>query len=214
MTSGVVDPGVCVGAATPEPALSRALVDILQGPADQAARALLGCVLSTEHGGVRTAGRIVETEAYAGPHDPASHAAERTGRTKRNRAMFGPAGTLYVYLSYGMHVCANLVTGRSGFPAAVLLRALEPLEGLAEMGRRRGRSTELCAGPGRLCQALGIGLEDDGTWLNQGPVRLEAGPLPPPEDVGVSGRIGISRGTELPLRFFLRDHPAVKRPRR
>ncbi|NNM33293.1 MAG: DNA-3-methyladenine glycosylase [Gemmatimonadetes bacterium] len=189
------------------------MIHLLNRPADRVARTLLGYVLSTNVGGVRAAGRIVETEAYVGPHDPASHAAERTGRTRRNRAMFGPAGTLYVYLSYGMHVCANVVTGRAGYPAAVLIRALEPLDGHAEMARRRGRNSDLCSGPGRLCEALGVRLEDDGTPLNGGPVRLEEGPLPVPEEIGASRRIGISRGADLPLRFYLRGHPAVKPPR-
>ena len=186
----------------------------LSGPAEEVAPALLGCWLSTERDGVRTTGRIVEAEAYVGPHDPASHAAERTGQTDRNASMFGPAGTLYVYLSYGMHVCANVVTGRQGYPAAVLIRALEPLEGVEEMARRRGRSTDLCSGPGRLCQALGIRLGDDGTRLDGGPVQLGRGTAPAPDEIGVSPRIGISRGTELPLRFFVRDHPDVKPPRR
>lgn len=213
LTSAVVDPGTARSAAPLPTPLPESLLSVLSGPAEQAARALLGCSLWTEVGGVRTLGRIVETEAYVGPHDPASHAAERIGRTRRNRAMFGPAGTLYVYLSYGMHVCANVVTGRRGFPAAVLIRALDPVDGLVEMARRRGRVTDLCSGPGRLCQALGIRLEDDGTVLNEGPVRLEAGPGPTPQAIGVSPRIGISKGADLPLRFFLRGHPAVKPPR-
>ncbi len=127
--------------------------------------------------------------------------------------MFGSPGTLYVYLSYGVHVCANVVTGSPGYPAAVLIRALEPVDGLDAMAGRRGRDGDLCSGPGRLCQALGVRLEHDGASLDEGPIWLEDGPPPPPEVVGTSGRIGITRGTELPLRFFVRGHPAVRQPR-
>jgi len=127
--------------------------------------------------------------------------------------MFAAPGTLYVYLSYGVHVCANVVTGSPGYPAAVLIRALEPVEGQEAMARRRGRDGDLCSGPGRLCQALGVRLEHDGTPLDEGPVWLEDGPALPAEKVGTSPRIGITRGTELPLRFFARGHPAVRSPR-
>lgn len=185
----------------------------LGGAADLAARLLLGAVLATEVGGQRAAGVIVETEAYMGPDDPACHAATRTGRTKRNDPMFGPSGTLYVYLSHGLHHCANVVTGGEGFPAAVLIRALEPVEGQEIMARRRGRADELCSGPGRLGQALGIGLEHNRVFLDDGPVRLERGAPIPDSEVGVSPRIGITKASDWPLRFFVRGHPAVKAPR-
>ena len=159
------------------------------------------------------AGRIVETEAYIGPEDPASHAAQRIGRTGRNEPMFGPAGTVYVYVSYGIHHCFNIVTGREGHPSAVLVRALEPVRGLEAMRRRRGGSPELCSGPGRLSQALGIDLRHNGLALGDGDVRLEVGQPVTDADVGTSGRIGITKARDWPLRFFVRGHPSVKVPR-
>src|SRR5690606_4765889 len=140
--------------------------------------------------GVRTGGVIVETEAYLGVDDPASHAATRAGRTFRNRAMFGPPGRAYVYRSYGMHWCMNVVTGEEGVAQAVLLRALDPIEGHAEMMRRRRRATHLASGPGRLCEALGITMEQYGHDLSAEPLWLEPGAPVAPTDVAVSGRIG------------------------
>lgn len=177
------------------------------------AQLLLGAVLSTGQGMTRTAGMIVETEAYPGPHDPASHAAARTGRTGRNEAMFGPAGSLYVYISHGIHHCANVVTGDIGYPAAVLIRALAPLEGEGLMQERRGRPNDLCRGPGCLAQALGISMAHNGLMLDEGGVRLERGQRFESADIATSGRIGISKAKDLPLRFFVRGHPDVKRPR-
>lgn len=174
---------------------------------------MLGARLVSDVGGERTAGLIVEAEAYLGPHDPACHAAARTGRTERNGAMFGPPGSLYVYLSYGLHHCVNVVTGPVGFPAAVLIRALEPVEGQDVMVRRRGRLDELCSGPGRLAQALGIGLAHDGRMLGEGPVSLEEGRPIEDDRVGTSPRIGISKAREWPLRYFVKGHPAVRAPR-
>jgi len=138
-------------------------------------------VLVSEVDGVRTSGRIVETEAYTGPHDPASHAAERIGRTTRNAAMFGAPGIAYVYRSYGVHWCLNAVTDEPGFPAAVLIRALQPLAGIAPMRERRqvrGRppaDRELCSGPGRLTEALGITGALDGHPLARPPLWVELG---------------------------------------
>jgi len=127
--------------------------------------------------------------------------------------MFGPAGSLYVYLSYGLHHCANIVTGPVGFPAAVLLRALDPVEGCEVMARRRGRFEDLCSGPGRLTQALGIGLQHDGLLLGEGPVSLVEGRPIDDEQVGISPRIGISKARAWPLRYFVKGHPAVRAPR-
>ena len=127
--------------------------------------------------------------------------------------MFGPPGSLYVYRSYGLHDCANVVTGPMGYPAAVLLRALEPSDGLEAMRARRGRRDELCSGPGRLCEAMGITMADNGCMLNEGRVDLEPGPGVEDGRIGVSGRIGISRAKEWPLRLFVRGHSAVKSPR-
>ena len=164
-------------------------------------------------GGTETRGVIVETEAYLGPDDPASHAHASKGRTPRNDAMFSPRGTLYVYVSYGIHHCINVVTGAEGDPAAVLIRALEPVCGIDAMAQRRGRSTDLCNGPGRLSQALGITMRHNYHNLAVPPVQLLPGdPIPGPE-VGTSGRIGVSRAADWPLRFFMRGHSAVKSPR-
>jgi len=177
-------------------------------PAEEVARELLGCRLLSSVGGEVTSGTIVEVEAYVGPHDPASHAAARIGRTPRNSAMFGPAGTAYVYRIYGLHWCLNVVTGEEGEPAAVLVRALEPDGGTEVMSRRR-RRRPLTSGPGRLCQALGVTGELDGHPLQEPPLQLLQGPPVAEEAAGVSGRIGIREAADWPLRFYLRGHPHV-----
>jgi DNA-3-methyladenine glycosylase len=159
-------------------------------------------------------GIIVETEAYVGPHDPASHAAARIGTTGRNQSMFGLAGSAYVYLSYGIHWCLNVVTGSEGFPAAVLVRALEPLAGKEAMEERRGGNRPLCSGPGRLCQALGVTGSLDGHDLRYAPLQLLEGWTVPEESVGKSGRVGIRHAADWLLRFYLKGHPSVSgRPR-
>jgi DNA-3-methyladenine glycosylase len=145
-------------------------------------------------------GRIVEVEAYD-QEDPASHAYR--GRTPRNAAMFGPPGQAYVYRSYGIHWCLNLVCAEEGVPQAALIRALEPTAGLEEQRRRRGVSDEraLCSGPGKLCQALAITREQDGLALDLPPFRLEErGEVP---EIVTGPRIGITRATELPWRYGL-----------
>lgn len=196
----------------PGRALPHGLFDL---PADQVAPALLGSVLVSTVGGIRVSGVVVETEAYTGPEDPASHARAAVGRTDRNASMFGPPGIAYVYRSYGIHWCMNVVTGEVDVPAAVLLRALEPLEGVELMEERRGRSRDLCSGPGRLCQALGVTGSLDGHPLSDPPLLVEPGWEVPDGRLGVSGRIGVSRARERPLRFYLRGHPSVSRaPRR
>jgi DNA-3-methyladenine glycosylase len=155
-------------------------------------------------------GVIVETEAYASD-DPASHSYR--GRTRRNAVMFGPPGHLYVYRSYGVHWCANVVCDEEGVGAAVLLRALEPTAGIVEMRKRRGVDDPrlLCAGPGRLAQALGLTGEHDGLPLDRPPFRL----LPPLAalDVVNGPRVGITNATEHPWRYAVRDSPFVSRPR-
>jgi DNA-3-methyladenine glycosylase len=166
------------------------------------ARALLGCVLVTEGPEGRTSGRIVETEGYLGPDDPASHAARlRTGRVE---AMWGEPGIAYVYRSYGLHAMLNVVTAPAGTTGAVLIRAVEPLTGHELMRARRGVQSErlLGAGPGRLCQALGITLDDHGVDLVTSE-RIWLCPGAPPDAVAASGRIGVSRGGEQPWRFFV-----------
>jgi DNA-3-methyladenine glycosylase len=184
---------------------------LFEGPAELVAPRLLGTRLRSTVGGVSTEGVIVEVEAYLGPHDPASHAAERIGRTARNEAMFGPPGTAYVYVIYGVHACVNVVTGKEGYPSAVLVRALEPLRGQDTMAERRGRPHDLTSGPGRLCVALGISRALNGHDLSHPPLELLPGWSLPEARVRVSPRIGISRAREWPLRFFVAGSHVVSR---
>ena len=162
-------------------------------------------------------GRIVEVEAYAGAADPASHAFR--GPTARNATMFGPPGHLYVYFTYGMHFCANVVCGDEGEASAVLLRGLTPLAGLDEMRAARGvrralasgrpdgewTDQDLCSGPAKLCQALGLDRAFDGADLVTGDrgVTVAGDGTPPPAEPGVSGRIGLSVAGELPWRYYV-----------
>lgn len=155
-----------------------------------------------------TSGVIVETEAYR-PDDPACHAYK--GPTMRNRTIFGAPGLAYVYLSYGIHHLINAVCEEEGAGSAVLVRALRPLEGCELMADRRGRNTHLCDGPGRLTQALGISLSDDGHHLTGGRLTISRGPAPDGEIVSTT-RIGITRGTELPWRYLVLGDPDVSRP--
>jgi DNA-3-methyladenine glycosylase len=156
-------------------------------------------------------GRIVEAEAYD-REDPASHG--YGGRTRRNASMFGPPGHAYVYRSYGIHWCLNLVCEDEGVPSAVLVRALEPTRGLEEMRKRRGLDEErlLASGPGRLCQALGITGEHDGLPLDQPPFDLR-GPAEPVE-VLAGARVGITRATERPWRYAEAGSRFLSRPLR
>jgi len=170
------------------------------------ARDLVGCTLLVSGVG----GVIVECEAYA-PDDPASHSFK--GRTRRNTAMFGPPGALYVYRSYGVHWCANLVCEPEGIGAAVLLRALEPTAGIDEMRRRRGVEDPvlLCSGPGRLTQALGIGGDHDGASVDVPPFHLVRSTRP--VEVVTGPRIGITRASDYPWRYSLEGSPFVSRTR-
>jgi DNA-3-methyladenine glycosylase len=157
--------------------------------------------------------RIVEAEAYQ-EDDPASHSYR--GRTSRTEVMFGPPGHAYVYFTYGMHHCINVVTGSTGEGSAVLLRAAEPLEGLEEMARRRGTNDPraLCSGPGRLCQALGIDRAENGVDLVRGrELWLLEGTAAPPSSISVGSRVGITSGIERPWRFFVRGDRFVSRVR-
>lgn len=179
------------------------------------ARALLGRLFVVGRGSRRVCGRIVEVEAYAGPRDPASHAWR--GPTPRNRAMFGPPGHLYVYLSYGLHACVNVVTGPAGHAGAVLIRALAPESGLPLMRRRRGGvpDRQLARGPGCVGQATGLTTADDGADLVRGPAWVsERAPRRDGCRVASGPRVGISRETARPWRFFLAGHPAVSAPGR
>jgi DNA-3-methyladenine glycosylase len=173
--------------------------------AEVVARALIGATLLVDGVG----GRIVETEAYD-QADPAAHT--HIGPTKRNAAMFGPPAHAYVYRSYGLHWCLNFVCREPGHGAGVLIRAIEPLEGLARMRQRRGLEEPrvLCAGPGRVGEALGITQAHYGLPLEGPPflVRAAGGPV----DVVVGPRIGISKAAELPLRFGLAGSHFVSRP--
>jgi DNA-3-methyladenine glycosylase len=185
---------------------------LLLRPVVEAARGLLGCVLVSTVGGERTAGVIVETEAYDGPNDPASHAATVSGPTRRNRVMFGPPGRAYVYRSYGVHWCMNVVTGADGTAQAVLLRGLVPLDGADVMARRRSGALPLAAGPGRLCAALGITGALYGHDLREPPLQLLSGWSVPSDLIAVSPRIGIAEARDWPYRFFVRGSAGVSRP--
>lgn len=177
----------------------------LSGSVEQVASRLLGHCLVTDFG-TRTVIEIDEVEAYGGADDPASHAYR--GRTARNISMFGPAGTLYVYLSYGVHWCANIATGSAGVGQAVLIRGGRVLEGLDTVIRRRGRTDHLADGPGKLTQALGITGDHDGTSVFGGPIRLEPGPLPDPAAIRATPRIGITKEVDRPWRFTADRLPA------
>lgn len=180
----------------------------LARPTLEVAPDLLGCYLVHESPEGRTAGRIVEVEAYLGPRDPASHAYRRTPRSE---VMWGPPGTAYVYLSYGNHACMNVVTEPEGRAAAVLLRALEPVEGIALMRRRR-RTHDLrllSSGPGRLTQAMGITLAHNRSDVITGPLYLARGTRP--REIAATPRIGISAARRAPWRFAERGSPYLSR---
>jgi DNA-3-methyladenine glycosylase len=172
------------------------------------ARALLGKTLWRRAEAGLTAGVIVETEAYDGANDPASHAWR--GRTRRNAVMFGPPGRAYVYFTYGMHYCLNAVTGPAGRASAVLLRALQPLVGLDIMRERRGAhipERDLARGPGRLCQALGITTADDRTDLASDALWIsEAAEDASAFSIAATPRIGVTRAAERPWRFVICDN--------
>jgi len=196
-------------------ALPRAL-----GPAffnrqpDVVARDLLGCLLVVETSEGDSGGLIVETEAYLGSDDPGSHAATR-GVTRRNAVMYGPPGTVYVYFTYGCHNMLNLVCCSEGTAGAVLVRAIQPGMGLDVMRARRPgkRDRELCSGPGKLAAALGVELADNGTVLGEGRITVYDVRKGESRAIGTSGRVGLRRGHELELRFFVVDNDFVSRGR-
>ncbi|WP_210443098.1 DNA-3-methyladenine glycosylase [Nocardioides sp. SYSU D00065] len=169
-----------------------------EGDPVEVAPRLLGAVLT--HGDVSV--RLTEVEAYAGPADPGSHAFR--GQTARNAVMFGPPGHLYVYFVYGMHHCANLVTGPAGDPGAVLLRAGEVVDGLEVARGRRSGSTdrELARGPARLCRAMGIDLTHNG-------VRPALAPGERPASISTGPRVGLRHAADRPWRFWITDDPTV-----
>ena len=181
------------------------------------ARELLGTILVSTIGRRRVEGRIVETEAYVGPHDPASHAAERIGRTRRNTTMFAHAGTAYVYRIYGVHWCLNAVTREPDYPAAVLIRAVEPLRGIETMRHRRwplqppGSDRLIASGPGKLADAFAIDGTIDGHDLTKPPLYILPGEPVPDDEVVAGPRIGITRAADWPLRFYVRNSLWVSR---
>jgi DNA-3-methyladenine glycosylase len=190
-----------------------------QGETVLIARALLGCTLWHRSGTEVLAVRIVETEAYLGANDPASHA-RRGLRSRRNEAMYLPGGHAYVYFTYGMHHCMNVVTAEDGLAEAVLLRAGEPVAGIDGMRARRPRArrdTDLTSGPAKLCQALGIDRTLDAEPLNGPALVLTARDRTITEsDICVSPRIGVDyagQAAHWPLRFFLKSSPFVSRNR-
>ncbi|MEO8898566.1 MAG: DNA-3-methyladenine glycosylase [Candidatus Dormibacter sp.] len=191
--------------------LSRAF---LSRDSAQVAPDLVGALIVTGAGtAAEVRARIVEVEAYRGGDDPASHAFR--GSTPRAAIMFGAPGHLYVYLSYGIHHCANVVCAPVGIASAVLLRAAVVEQGEGTVRSRRGRlpaRARLLSGPGNLCKGLGLAIADNGADLcNSGPIHLEAAAADVPLQVGP--RVGIHRAVDLPLRFWWADHPAVSAPR-
>jgi DNA-3-methyladenine glycosylase len=179
-------------------------------PTLKVARELLGKFLVVKKGGRLLSGKIVETEAYDGFKDPASHAYR--GMTPRNQVMFGPPGYAYVYLTYGMHHCLNLVTQKKGYPAAVLIRALEPVDGISVMKRRRGRQRlkDLTSGPAKLCQALGVDRRLNGADLLSDTIFVEdRGEVP--GRIARSSRIGVNEGKKKKWRFYLDSNQFVSR---
>lgn len=181
---------------------------VLDTMADVAARRLLGSVLVREIDGEIVRCRIVETEAYD-QTDAASHSYK--GRTPRTDVMFGPAGYLYVYFTYGMHYCCNVVVGHEGEGAAVLIRAVEPLEGHDVLRRRRTGKTgvELTNGPAKTCQALGIDRQMNGHDLGEAPLRLIIEPPLADSIIVTTPRIGIKQAVDIPWRFYIKDNPYV-----
>ncbi|MGI8928183.1 MAG: DNA-3-methyladenine glycosylase [Candidatus Limnocylindrales bacterium] len=188
-------------------------------PTDEVARDLLGALVCRETGEGLTVGRIVETEAYGGPEDRASHA--RAGRTPRTMPMFGEVGHAYVYLVYGMHECLNVVAHNGAEAGAVLLRALEPLVGVELMRSRRGRAADpderLCAGPARSCQAMAVDRALDGHDLTTGESLWLAESVENGRpEIAQGARIGVDYATDgwaaRPWRFWLADHQSVSRP--
>jgi DNA-3-methyladenine glycosylase len=176
------------------------------------ARELLGTVLEVHSREGIASGRIVETEAYIGEHDLACHAA--AGRTARTEPLYGPPAIAYVYFIYGMYWCFNAVTRAEGAPSAVLVRAVEPVDGIDLMRRRRPkakRDVDLTNGPGKLCLALGIGREHNTARLDRPPIVIRRGVEIVDADVVVTPRIGITQSADWPLRYFIKDNSFVSK---
>ncbi len=171
---------------------------------------LLGCWLMREVNEQKLVGKIVETEAYD-QADAASHSYR--GQTPRTAVMFGPAGHAYIYFTYGMHYCMNIVCAPEGYGSAVLIRALEPLEGQELMSHNRHGQTgeDLCNGPAKLCQALAVNKSMNGHDFTQPPLELIIKPPLPEDQIVQTTRIGITRDTDRPWRFYLKDNPFISR---
>ena len=182
----------------------------LNTSAPEAAARLLGCHLVRELDGQQVIVKIVETEAYD-QTDAASHSYK--GRTPRTDVMFGPSGFLYVYFTYGMHYCCNVVVGAEGEGAAVLIRAVEPLSGVELLATRRPKQTgiQLTNGPAKLCQALSIDKQLNGHDLTAPPLRLSMQPVVAQPDIVQTKRIGISQAKDVPWRFYLKGNAYVSK---
>lgn len=181
----------------------------LNGPASEAAPRLLGCELEREIDGQIVKVKIVETEAYD-QTDVASHSYK--GRTPRTDVMFGKSGHLYVYFTYGMHFCCNVVVGELGYGAAVLIRAVEPLGNIQLLEERRGmQGISVTNGPAKLCQALGIDKALNGHDLSHSPLRLIMTNGIPADRIVQTTRIGLSQAKDVPWRYFIKDNPYVSR---
>ncbi len=183
-------------------------------PTLEVARELLGTYLVRRHPRGTAAGMIVETEAYIGQDDPACHAAR--GYTPRTAVMFGPPGTAYIYFIYGMYYCLNAVTEPEGFPAAVLIRAVEPLIGTALMAERRGgvNHQNLTNGPGKLCQAFGLNKEQNGLDLCRSDLMIYPGEIIAEQNICRGPRVGIRNGQEKPWRFWIANSRFVSNHRK
>lgn len=183
-----------------------------EAPTLTVAKRLLGTRLIRKIQGQWLEGRIVEVEAYHQEGDAASHS--YCGKTQRNAVMFGPKGHVYVYLSYGVHYCMNVVTEAPGIGAAVLIRAIQPLSGLKAIRQFRPKAKtdrDLANGPGKVCQAFAVGMAENGAGLGSPDLFLAEGPILDSETIGTSSRVGISKAVELPWRFFLAGNPFVSK---
>lgn len=191
--------------------MSQNFPDFLSDQSEVVAPRLLGCELICSINGLSSRLRIVETEAYH-QSDAASHSFR--GQTPRTKAMFGPSGHAYVYFTYGMHYCFNIVTGQVGEGAGVLIRAGEPLDGVENIQFNRSvkRQVDLTNGPAKLCQALGITRDFNGHSLRDSPLQLVERPVLKPSQIITTTRVGISRDIDRPWRFYIKDNPYVSRP--
>ena len=181
------------------------------------AKSLLGKIFIRKINNIVLNGRIVEVEAYDGKNDEASHS--YNGLTKRNEVMFDKPGNLYVYFTYGMHFCANVVTGKEGFGAAVLIRAIEPLEGISRLAKNRFNKENisqkelinLCSGPAKICQAFDLKREQNGINLSSDEIYILDVPEIPASKIVSSPRIGIKKSIDLLWRYYIKDNPFVSK---